>query len=188
MRNWRRSDLPRIYANDVVVHRSRVYKRLMVDYRDAIGHALVHIGHVVYVVDGHVVVNIRNLRDVHSRVGYVHVLNITRASSIPWYEHFPWRQRKPSHSTSNTHADAKASTADECNQCRRIDWSNCNRSGDPAPAALYEGPTTVMERCKTPRLIFNPSPPPRRNIDPVTIAVRRPVAGNTRRCPHVSIA
>lgn len=90
MRDWRRGDLPGIHSHDVLMNWTRVHERVVVNDGHAIGYALIHVRHIVDVVYGDVVVNVRHLGDVHPRVGDVHSLHVSRAGPIPGYKHFTW--------------------------------------------------------------------------------------------------
>ena len=181
-------ELPGIHTLNVLVHGAGVHKRLVVYHCDAVVHVLVYIGHIRDFIDGVVVVNVCDLDHADASVGHVYVLNVTRTGAIPGNENFLWSEWEPSdRSRSNTNSDAESSATDESNQSRRVDWTYSHRSRNPTPAALYKSPAAIVEGCKTPRLIFYPSPPPGRDVSPVAIPVRGPVARDVDRLPHISV-
>lgn len=102
-----------INVHQIVVHWSGIDEGLPVHNGDAVVDPLIDIGDVINVINGHVVVDIRDLNDGHMRVGDVDVLNITRAGVIPGNENFTRREWEPAHSCTNAHRN---SPADECNQ------------------------------------------------------------------------
>ena len=187
-RNFGIGELSGIDPLNVLVHRPRVHKCVMVYNRDAVVDVLIDIGHVADVIDGVVVVNVGDLNHSDPRISHVHVLNITRAGAIPGNKNFPRSKRKPSDRLGpNADSDAKARATDEGNQCRRVHRSNDNRSRDPAPAAFNESPSPIVEGRKAPRLIFYPGPSPRGNKCPMAVTVRRPISRDADRLPDVAI-
>jgi len=82
----------------------------------AVVHPLVYISYIRDVVDGHVVVNVRDLYVRHARVSNVHVLHITWAGPIPRYENFSGSKREPADAASYANSNAKTATPDECDQ------------------------------------------------------------------------
>src|SRR6267154_2524396 len=188
MRNPRLLDLALINSNHIVVNRSSVNERVVVHDRDAVVHALVNVGHVRDMVDGHVVVDICDLHVGDASISDVYVLNVTRASPIPGNEYFSRPQREPSNATAHANSNAKSSTSDKCNQSRRVNRSDSYRSRNPAPAAACKCPSTIVERSEAPRLILHPSPSPRPHICPVSIAVWSPAIRHTHRRPHVAVS
>ncbi len=107
-------DLPLVHSNNVVVDLTRVHKRIVIDHSHAIRHSLIYIGDVVDVIDGHVVVHICDLSDVHSSVSDVDVLHVARTGAVPGHEYFPRPEREPTYSAADSNSDAKATTANEC--------------------------------------------------------------------------
>src|SRR5439155_8238570 len=153
-----------------------------------IGHALIHIGDVVDPVYRDIIVDVRYLGDVHSCISNIYVLHVTRAGSIPGHEHFSWSQREPSNSAADSNPNTQATASDDRHQSGRINRHYFNRPRYPAPTALHKGPTAIVEGSEAPRFFFDPGPAPRRDINPMSVAVGRPVARNARRCPHISVS
>jgi hypothetical protein len=116
----RRCNLPRVNPHNVIVHRPRIHKGVMVNHSHAVRHPLIDVGNVGDVIDGHVVVNVCDLRDVHARVADIDILYVARARPVPRNEYFSRRQWKPSHAASTAHSDtdAKAAAANEGDQRR----------------------------------------------------------------------
>ncbi len=81
-----------------------------------------------------------------------------------------------------------ATTADEDDQGRRVDWTlDDHRPRHPAPAIADIGPAAVMERREAPGRIVDPRPAPRCNPAPMPIAIRRPIDRNRLRIPDRAI-
>jgi len=116
----RRRHLPRIHPHNIVVDRTRIHKRVVVDHGHAVRHSLIDVRNIRDMVDGHVVIHIRDLRHVHTRVGNVHVLHVSRTGAVPRDKHFSGPQWKPSYPApaANSDTDAKAATADESHKRR----------------------------------------------------------------------
>jgi hypothetical protein len=85
-----------IDALNILTHRPRVYKRVVVYDCDAIIHTPIDIGHVRDFVDRVVVVNVGDLDHANAGVGHVHVLNVARTGAIPRNINFAWGKREPS--------------------------------------------------------------------------------------------
>jgi hypothetical protein len=87
----------------------------MIDDGNSASRTLVDIGNIVNVIDGHVVVNIRDLYNCHAGICNVNVLHVPRTGAIPRNVYFSGRQREPTHSATDSDAYAKASPAHERN-------------------------------------------------------------------------
>src|SRR5215475_9796379 len=57
----------------------------------------------------------------------------------------------------------------------------------PTPSVAYVGPPPVVIRRPAPRLIRYPRPSVRRKPSPITVAIRRPVGGDSARTPHPAV-
>jgi len=115
--HWRRLYLPLIHAHDVVMHRTRIHERIVIDHGYTVVDPLIHIRNIGDMIDGHVVINIGDLHYVHASVGDVHVLHIARTGPVPGDEYFSRAQREPSYA--NSYADVEtASAADKRDQRR----------------------------------------------------------------------
>src|SRR5262249_34889365 len=57
----------------------------------------------------------------------------------------------------------------------------------PAPAVAHVSPSPVVIRRPAPRLVRNPRPAVGRKPSPITVAIRRPVCGDSARTPHPAV-
>src|ERR1700722_7295581 len=144
------------------------------------------------------VVDVHHFRPVdHSRIRYVDPGYIHLARAIRRHPHIARSQRKPRHSNSGRTAEfdrcRNCSSSNKRYQRRRIDRpfvdaSNRNRPRHPTPApARYHSPAPIMERRKSPRLVFHPRPTPWSNVCPMSIAIWRPIRSDSVRNPHMAI-
>src|SRR3954465_8304167 len=127
------------------------------------------------------VVIVRDVRDIrNARVSDVDVLEISTAVSVVRNERLPPSEREPANTTANSERDANAKvrTADPANQRWRINRTHTIRTGAPSPIVAIADPAAVMERRESPGGVVDPSPSPGRHIDPVTVAIRRPINGD----------
>ncbi len=108
------------------------------------------------------------------------------AAAVPRVVDFARAKREPAHRAA-ADADRPATAADKRDQRRRVDRAHAARSRYPAPAAVGVGPAAVVVRRKAPRRIVHPGPAPRRDIRPVTIAIRRPVGRHLGGVPHCAV-
>src|SRR4029077_5614456 len=121
--------------------------------------------------------------DVHRRVGDIHVIHIGPAHAISRNIDFSGRQWKPS----NAGRESRA-TANEGYESWSPNRANHNRSRHPEPATACESPASVVERSKSPRLIFAPSPSPGPDICPVAKSIRSPTDDHGARPPASSVS
>jgi hypothetical protein len=98
------------------VDRTGIDECVVIHHRHAVVYPLVHIRHVRDMVDGHVVVDVRDLDVRHTRICDIHVLHITWAGPIPRYKHFSRAKREPADTASYADPNAKTTTPDECDQ------------------------------------------------------------------------
>jgi hypothetical protein len=160
----------------------------MVYNRNAVVHVLIHIRDIRDFIDGVVVVDVCDLNIGHAGVGHVYVLNVARAGVVPRNVNLSRSKRKPSHRFgAYANSDGESAATDKRDQGRRINRSNCNRPWHPAPAISGISPAAIVERRKSPRLVFNPRPSPGINISPMTVAIWRPVSGDASRLPNISV-
>src|SRR3984957_425127 len=170
-------------------------KRFSRDSSDGTG--IIRVG-VVHAVDRHVVdhrggvvrvVNVSDLRDVdYSRVGDVDVLNVRRTGVVRGQIHIARAKREPGHageSATESHRNSSAAgpAANEADERGRIHRADRWRAGNPSPvAAADQGPSTVVEWRKAPRLRIDPGPTPGRDPNPMAVVIGSPadhnVAGN----------
>src|SRR4029077_9226945 len=137
-------------------------KRIVRNHSHAIVHVLVHIRDVIELcapVDNYRVVDIRYSRDAHRRIGDVYVVHVGAAHAVSGEIDFSGSQREPSHANTGGKPETRTA-AHECNQGRRPDGPNHDRSWNPDPAIAYKCPTSVVEGSESPGLIFNPGPAP----------------------------
>src|SRR3981189_3307170 len=123
-----------------------------------------HVRDIPYVS---VVIDIRNVCDIHRGVRHVDVLYVARARAIGRNVNFARPQREPRHSaTASAERDphAEARSANECDEGGSVDRPHNNGTRYPAPASTSDiCPTAIMEGREAPRFIFNPGPAPRRD-------------------------
>ncbi len=185
--NLRPLHLLRINSNVGSRHGSRVHERVVRDRGDRIDISLVYVSNLV---DIHVVVNIRDINDVHRCIRYVHVLHVTHTGAIRRNVHFTRAKREPRHaspSTAERHGRAESRSADEDDQGRRIHGAHNHRTRNPAPTSADFRPAPVVKWSKAPRFVFDPGPSPGRNPNPMSVAVRRPSGSDASRKPDVSV-
>src|SRR6185437_2598605 len=101
---------------------------------------------------------------------------------VPGEERIARAKREP-------HLNTRTWAADKSYQSRRIDrpYSNHIRSRHPSPTRTNQNPPSVVERSKSPGLIFNPGPPPRFYPGPASITIRRPVCRHAARIPDLPV-
>jgi hypothetical protein len=129
------------------------------------------------------VVHVANICVVNIYVAYVRP---ARTVAIPRVKYFTETQRKPAHS--NTYSEASAETpAKESNESRPVNWIVADRSRAPAPPGAKIIPPSVVKRRKSPRRIVHPSPAPRSNVAPISIAVRSPANRHAVGIPNRSV-
>src|SRR5207245_1431339 len=94
---------------------------------------------------------------------------------------------------SNSYADAEVRSANPGNErgsVNRAHVCHCHgtrRAWHPTPNAADNNPTAIVEGSESPRLIINPRPTPRRNPNPVAVAVRSPTDDCGVREPNVAV-
>jgi len=149
---------------------------------------------VVAVVVGDVV-NIRNVRIGDVDIAQIGVAYVSAAISpsatmspsapspatIAGKERFTPAQREPAKAAADAPAsaepktDSEAASPDPAYQGRRVIRVPVSaRSRSPAPSAVPVHPASIVERRKSPGSVIHPSPSPRFNPRPVTVAVGRP--------------
>src|SRR5579859_1482808 len=189
VRYGRSRELARFDFHDVLRHRPRVHERIVRNDRDSIA-ALVDVGDVVdgrALVHDYGVIDVRDTRDIHRRVGDVHVIHVRAADAVSGDIDLPGSEREPSHAHANRKVEARSTTY-ERHECRRPNGPNDDRPRNPEPSAIHGRPASIVEGRKSPRLIFNPGPSPRANVDPVTEAIRCPSHGDGTRTPARTVA
>jgi len=64
--SYRRSrQLPGVHPHNVIMHRTRIHKGVMVHHGHAVRHSLVNVSNVCDVIHGHVVVDVCDLSLIH---------------------------------------------------------------------------------------------------------------------------
>lgn len=99
---WSLGKLASVRTSQIAVDRARVHECVVRDDRDSIIHVLVHVRDVGDMIDGVVVVDVRDLRDVHSRIRDVDAVHISAADAVRRNVDFTRAERKPA----NTFADS----------------------------------------------------------------------------------
>ena len=181
-----------IHSGDVCRHGPRIHEGVVRHCCHRVRHMLIGVGNPGdvggVVVDDRGVVDIGHLGHANPRVRDVHVVHIARAGAIPRHKNFARCKREPSHAGADANSKAETSSAHECDQSWRIDRPGIDRTRYPAPRSSYKCPPSIVEGSKTPRLVFNPSPAPRRDPNPVTVAVGGPSGSDYSGRPHWAIA
>ena len=137
-----------------------------------------------------VVIVIRDVVDIgNARVTDVDVPEITPASAVPRKEWLTKTKRAPAKSAAETKAEANAKVrASEPRHHRRgVPGTSPIGARSPAPVAAKRDPAAIVERRESPGRGVYPGPSPRRLIDPLTVAIRRPARRDRRRNPHRSV-
>src|ERR1019366_1801251 len=105
----------------------------------------------------------------------------TSPPTIEGIERFTPAQREPAKADAYAPAPApseagsEAGASDPAHQGRRVIGVPVSEgSGSPAPSAVPVDPASIVERRKSPGSIIHPSPSPRFDPRPVTVAVGRP--------------
>src|ERR1700749_1171108 len=97
------------------------------------------------------------------------------------------REPADTKASAETEADAKAGTAGPAAEHRSVERTRVDRTRPPAPTAADECPTTIVIRSEAPRFIADPSPTPRVDVVPCTVAVRSPSRRDVVRIPDVAV-
>src|SRR6185503_240315 len=137
-----------------------------------------------------VVVDVRDVHFGDVRIGDVHAIEVTAAHAIPRNVRFAEAERAPAISapaSAEPDAYAPAGTAKPRHQGGRIIRPHIDRSGRPSPIIVVVDPASIMEGSIAPRFVVDPSPAPRINPNPVTIAIRCPSRADTARNPHIAV-
>ncbi len=114
---------------------------------------------------------VHKCRVAETRVIEVDVTEIYSAGVIPRTERFAEPQREPTDSS----AEAKSKTATEkSHESRPVNRSSIIRTRAPAPTATDKSPAPVMKWRESPRFIANPSPAPRPDVVPISVAIGSP--------------
>ena len=103
---------------------------------------------------------------------------------------FAGGERKPSDAMAAARDQVRVPTggaADEAHHCGGIDRTRVRPSGHPAPSRADTSPAPVVGRRKSPGRCVDPSPAPRRHVDPLAVAVGRPFGIHAARVPHVAV-
>src|SRR5208283_3049150 len=119
------------------------------------------------------------------RVVDVDVVPIAAASVVPGMEGLTPAEREPRMESESKPKPEPA--AEESDEGRTIEWPPIQRTGAPTPTPAKPVPAAIVVRGKTPGLVANPSPTPRTNPVPVTVAVGSPVRANRVRSPDRTV-
>jgi hypothetical protein len=136
-----------------------------------------------------VVVHIRYVHVGDARIRDVHAIEIAATHVIPGNIRFTKTERAPAVAESSAEADANtpATATKPRHQRGRIVRPRINWTRRPSPGSAPINPTPVVKRSVSPWLIFHPGPSPRRNPNPVSVAVGRPPNRNSARNPDRAI-
>jgi hypothetical protein len=182
-------ELAGVYARKVLIDRPSVHESFARYRRDCGRIALVHVGNAIDVgiVDGVVVVNVGDLRDVHACVGDIDVIHVDAAHAVWGNIDLTGREREPGDAFTHADGEMESSAAHERDQRGSVDRPDEYGPGYPAPAFIDVGPPSIVEGSESPGLVFDPGPSPGRNPDPVTVTVRSPVGCDPHRTPHRTV-
>src|SRR5712691_1031895 len=133
----------------------RIHERVVRYHGHAVVYVLIDVGDVIdgrAPVDDHRVVDIRDLRDIHRRIGDVHVVHVRAADVVSGNVDFAWGEWEPSHTNARREAETRTA-AHERDQRRRPDGTHNDWPRHPEPSAVDEGPATVVEGSESPGLV-----------------------------------
>src|SRR5260370_7024501 len=116
----RRREVAGVQPHNVIMHRTRIHKGVMVHHGHAVRHSLVNVSNVCDVIHGHVVVDVCDLGDIHPGIANIDILDIAWTGAVPRNEYFSGPQWKPSYPApaADSDSDAKAPTANESHEPR----------------------------------------------------------------------
>src|SRR5258708_39446090 len=107
-----RGNFLRINPHYVPGNGPRIHKRVVRYHGYAVVHMLIDIGDVIdgrSLVDDHRVVHVHDLRDIHRRIGDVHVVHVRATDVVSGDVDFSGSKREPSHA--NARGEMKTGTA-----------------------------------------------------------------------------
>src|SRR5690349_4832379 len=142
------------------------------------------------IIDVGVVIDIGDIHIGDVRSCDVDAVEVTAAHAVPRNIRFTKAQGAPTVAAkASTEADthAPSGAAKPRNQRGSVVRTHIDWSRRPPPIVVVINPSAVVERSVAPRLIVNPSPSPRINPDPVSIAIRGPTYINMTRNPHIPV-
>src|ERR1019366_9608743 len=118
----------------------------------------------------------------------------TSPSTIEGIERFTPTQWEPAKAaayapaSAESKTDSEAASSDPAHQGRSVIGVPVSEGpGSPAPTTVPVDPASIVERRKSPGSIIHPSPSPRFDPRPVTIAVRRPTRLDRSWYPHRAV-
>src|SRR5713226_5709134 len=129
-------------------------------------------------------VRVEDVRVANECVVDVDDVDEVAAAAEPGEERLAKTKREPAYAEAEPKTPASAK---EPNERRSINGRPKERSGAPAPRAANERPAAVMKWSKTPGIVVNPSPTPRIDPPPITVAVGSPTRRHSGGVPHVAV-
>jgi hypothetical protein len=78
-------------------------------------------------------------------------------------------------------------SADKSDERRSIERTRINRTRAPAPGAADKRPASIVIRREAPGRVIHPSPAPRANPVPISVAIRSPADLDRPRVPHCAV-
>lgn len=191
-----RSELRRRHPTRLLRHPASTGECVLGNRCDAILDSLVHISDVGNrpVIRIPAVVIVVNDGVVDHRVGIVYPRKITLAHLVRREVWLTRPQREPAYcgcgTNRKTHAEARpaSSSAYPTHQSRSIEGRYPRRSRYPTPASTKRSPTSIVIGSESPWRFVHPGPAPGCDPCPMPVVIGRPIRGDRRRHPHLSIA
>jgi len=138
-----------------------------------------------------VVVGIQHVDVRDARVVDVHVAHVKVAGVIPRMKRFAVSEREPTDSaaepSTKSEPTTKVSAAHKSDERRSIERTRINRARAPAPRAADKRPASIVIRRESPRRVIHPSPAPRADPVPISVAIGSPTDLDRARVPHRAV-
>src|SRR5690606_16169150 len=133
-------------------------------------------------------VHVRDVGVVHDdRVRDVHVADVARRVPIPRNVDLARTEREPADTAAEGDGDADVRAPDPTAERGGINEPVVPRPGNPAPSLAHVRPSAVVKRRETQGGVMDPRPPPGRNPDPASVAIRYPGVRYVARTPDVAV-
>ena len=176
-----------------VAHRAGVGEGVVVHYRDGAG--LIAIGVVGLRWCPPAAMAAFGVKAVHlpgidmCAVAGIDVAKIAVAGAVGRLVNVARPERKPAHRpAADAYRNAGVAVADEGHERGRIHRPVLPAAGQPAPVVVQINPAPIVEGREAPGRVVHPGPAPRREPDPVAIAIGCPTGFQSARIPHRPVA
>ena len=127
-----------------------------------------------------------DVRDIHVR--NVHALDVSIARVIRGTIDLVRCEREPGDAAAiAVAAAAEVRAANEDHECGCVHGTAAHDARRPYPTLAHVGPATIVEGRKAPWRIIDPRPSVGLNPCPAAVTIRRPIVGNVRGHPDVSV-